>query len=70
MQQGKLNTTPALSAIEAAQLLYKSYHIDIRTFDGAVGLLQQKNIRLVPLISRSLSKKSAFEKAGIFVTCA
>jgi GTP cyclohydrolase II len=68
--KGKLNTTPALSAIEAAHLLYKSDLIDIRTFDGAVSLLKRKNIKHVNFISRSLLKKSALEKAGIVVTFA
>lgn len=65
--KGKLSSSAPKGDVEAAQYLYKTDHIDIRTYDGAIALLKQKGIDRVRLISRSRSKIQALEKAGISV---
>lgn len=65
--QGKLRLTSSLGDKEAAQQLYQTDQIDIRTYDGAAALLKQQGIHSIKLISCSSLKRLALEKAGIHV---
>ena len=65
--KGKLSSSAPKGDVEAAQYLYKTDHIDIRTYDGAIAYLREQGVKEVKLLSKSLLKKAALQKAGIGV---
>lgn len=64
---GKIHTTSPMQDVDAAQLLYATDAIDIRTYDGAIAYLREQGVKEVKLLSKSLLKKAALQKAGIGV---
>ncbi len=59
--RGRVHTTESLDTIAAAQHLYQSEEIDLRTFDGAAYILKQLGVREITLFTDNRSKAQSLE---------
>lgn len=65
--KGRVNCTHALDTIAAANLLYRSSKIDLRTFDGAAKILECMKIKNVILLTDNVAKVNALKNNNIEV---
>lgn len=66
--RGRVHETEPLDTIAAAEHLYHSEHIDMRTFDGAAKLLQRLGIDRVQMYTDNRNKVSSLQNMGIETT--
>lgn len=65
--KGRVNCTHALDTLAAANLLYRSSKIDLRTFDGAAKILECMKIKSVMLLTDNVAKVTALKNNNIEV---
>lgn len=63
--QGRVGKTPSLDTIAAAEYLYHSEHIDLRTFDGAAHLLKALRVNRVAMLTDNRIKVQSLQNNGI-----
>jgi GTP cyclohydrolase II len=65
--KGRVNRTHPLDTISAANLLYRSQKIDLRTFDGAAKILEIMKVKKVLLLTDNVAKYNALKDNNIDV---